>query len=515
MGWTLTIAVITAERDDYNPGPLLTSLLSSGMLQISITGVMMMKYLCVVSMWLVAIALPAQEKPVESPPNKRLVREIKCQDNTANCTQIQFTPDGKELLACDYPGGKITLWNVSTGEVLSLFDAGHGSRGSAQYFHLSSDGKTLFADDSHQRPHITEIQRDGKVMKHWTMDGAVKVWNLATGELLPKYQHKPPRFILSTRYAPDGLSFCTLEEPGGIYQARPPRAYSLWDVHSREAKPLPADLMGFPTYSSDGKTLAVVIGKKEILKKVGGEISNESAKEMVFLDVKTLKVLRHQPLKSSLVTSLFLTYSSDDKWLIGRLRLKDDGEGTGHWTPQIIVWNAQTGEEVFSHTGEAFTDWGVSRTSPDGRYLTLTNWYPPIDSFKEQLPKERRGKLQIIDLPARKLAHQVMLTEPVTSDSTVSVSNAVIHPHGKVAVMTSRIFRHDDIAEEGKEMQSVGKPTFHCVELATGKVIERFESSLGNTIAFSPDGKLLACSCKGGIQLWNVADWRKNTSPPR
>ncbi len=442
--------------------------------------------------------LTTQEKPTAEAKPKRWLLELKHINPKAWCGKMQFTPDGKELLAGDYPEGKIQLWNVTSGETRRLFEAGQGSRGSAEYFQLSPDGKTLYCDDSHERPKITDIKKGDENLRHWEMKGAVHAWNVETGEQQTIYQHDPPTLIIFTQYAPDGLTFFTMEEKSGEFEGHPPRNYTLWDVKTHQSRPLPDKIPGYLIYSPDSQTLAIPLGDEK------------GIKEIVFFDVKSLQVRRRQSLKQTGITTLSLSYSQDGKWLIAKLRKKTDGEEPSYWTPQIVIWNAQTGEEVFTHIGANQTDWIYPSCSSDHRYLVLSNWYPPLDGFKESLPNVRRGSLLIIDLENKKLAHQVMLTKPVSDDVSTTVGQAVIHPNGKVATVISRVMPTvvPDVEGERINVNKLPRAELHLIDLVTGKIIESnvLPSNYHTICAFSPDGKMLAIGAVGSVQLWNMED---------
>src|SRR5213593_1589973 len=63
--------------------------------------------------------------------SKRLRGELAHPNNTAHLTGVRYSPDGRRLIAGDYPGGVVVLWDVSTGRALSTIETGRGYRGSA------------------------------------------------------------------------------------------------------------------------------------------------------------------------------------------------------------------------------------------------------------------------------------------------------------------------------------------------------------------------------------------------
>src|SRR5262245_16121956 len=71
----------------------------------------------------------AQPPPEPEPVSKRLIGELIHPNNPRILGNIQFSPDGKRLIAGDYPGGLVAVWEVGSRKLLYTVDAGAGGRG--------------------------------------------------------------------------------------------------------------------------------------------------------------------------------------------------------------------------------------------------------------------------------------------------------------------------------------------------------------------------------------------------
>src|SRR5262249_47319185 len=123
---------------------------------------------------------------------------------------LKFSPDGKRIIASDYPSGVIAVWDVVSGKRLTTIDTGY------RILVISPDWRTLFAPRG-KREH-KRVEQDGKPMLHWIFDGEIRVWGLEDGKLRRTYKHQPPRGIDSIQLSPDGTKFLTAENLSGIYE---------------------------------------------------------------------------------------------------------------------------------------------------------------------------------------------------------------------------------------------------------------------------------------------------------
>ena len=73
---------------------------------------------------------------------------------------IRYSADGKRLVAGDYPGGVVQLWDVETGRQLEKIETGYGYKSTYDYFFLSPDWKSVFTWREKRIPN--RIEKDGK-----------------------------------------------------------------------------------------------------------------------------------------------------------------------------------------------------------------------------------------------------------------------------------------------------------------------------------------------------------------
>ncbi len=133
---------------------------------------------------------------------------------------LRYSPDGRRLIAGDYPGGVIQVWDAETTRQLTRIETGFGYRGSARWFHVTPDWTAVYV--SREKRKITPFERDGKRLKRWEFDGDVRSWDLSNGKLLSVLQHDPPRNILCMELSPDGSKIVTGEQLPGEYEGSAP-----------------------------------------------------------------------------------------------------------------------------------------------------------------------------------------------------------------------------------------------------------------------------------------------------
>jgi WD40 repeat protein len=389
---------------------------------------------------------------------------------------VRYLPDGKRIIAGDYPGGVVQVWDAETGKQLTRIETGYGYRGSDDYISISPDGKTLFVD-SRTRRKATRFEKDGKKGIRWDCAGEVRAWDIASGKLCRTFQHTPPRGINFLALSPDGSTFVTTEDLSGESSGRPKRSSSLWDVKTGHCQELPEGLSSLVVFSPDSRTFA-------------GQVLNEDVFEngIKLFDVATAREKLSIPFREKDARRIgFRDFSPDGKLLIGQLR--DEVKTGQHW---LKFWDAATGQELASFTGEKKDYFLWMTISPDSRMLAVTN-----------LARVGPSTLFLFDLPTRKLTQTIVLGEKG------SMRQPVFSPDGKWIAVTTQMFP-DDVRGRDPEPEDVAQPRIHLIEVAAAAVRETLIAPPGFTgsACFSPDGKTLATDGHGKVLLWDL------TRPP-
>src|SRR5260370_40882704 len=232
----------------------------------------------------------------------------------------------------DYPGGVVVIWDAATGKQLMAIETGNGYRRSSEYFFLSQDWKTLYV--AREKRKANRVEKNGKNFIHWEFDGDVRAWDMSTGKLCDTFKHKPPRGIEGMLLSLDGSTIATFEELSGESDPGPKRAASLWDVMTRQWRPLSEALEYWSVYSPDSKILASPVGSPS-----GWTIA------IKLIDVGTAKEKVVIPIAEKNVRVGYIAFSPDGKQLLGQVR-EDEGR---HW---LRFWDATTGQEMASLEGD-------------------------------------------------------------------------------------------------------------------------------------------------------------------
>jgi WD40 repeat protein len=431
---------------------------------------------------------------------------------------VTFSPDDKYLASRGGVDGTVVLWDAATGKELHRFDKltsvnpWRFNRDSPLAF--APDGKTLAAGDRKvihlwQMPAGKETGRleghtscvslayspDGKLLASGGVDGhdrnSIRIWDVATGKevrrcKLPK--DEPP---IDLAFNPDASRLVAVVEEDDL---------RVFDVAS--GNPVQRLKQYWPSriaYAPDGKTLVSVRGQTIRL------WDTATGKE------RFRKVVGHQAAVSSVV------YSPDGKLVAS------GGE-------DVRLWDAATGKPV----RRIATPGATVAFTPDGKTLAAAGRDRIVRLYDVQTGKETsqlkghrnhvravayspdgqtlasgdvQATIRLWDVATGKEVHQIDMKSG-TEHLSLAFSPDARTLACAGAWNDSSFLPKGGINIQGVEMTAKQGYLVLLWDVATGKEVRRFAGLKDNikSVAFSPDGRILAAASRDGrIALWEAS----------
>ena len=414
--------------------------------------------------------------------SSRLKQSLVHPNRGAGLAGIRFLADGRRLIAGDYPGGVIQLWDVASGQQLTKIETGYGYRSTSDYFFLSPDWKTIFSSREKRKP--TRIEKEGQQRILWEFEGEVRAWDLATGELRDSIQQTPMRGIRWMTLSPDGSTCMLGEELPGEAEGAPHRAASLLDLKTRRFRQLPGHLSVIATFSPDSRTIAIEEHTAD---------DDSYAAAVKLFDVPTGNVIRSLPVTEKFARVGWTRFSPSGDLLVTTHQVFPEKHVWKQWTACLKFWDVQTGSEVGTFDlDEEESGFGSVVFSPDGKTLAATRW------------RGAKSQLFLFAAGDKRLMHTVTLGgKAITRD-------AVFSPDGRWIAVVTQVFPEELENDSEPSAEDVPQPRVHLVEVKTGLVRETLfvPQAFTASLCFSPDGKTLATGGYGRVDLWDF------TRPP-
>jgi hypothetical protein len=409
--------------------------------------------------------------------SSRLKGELIHPNKSGGLAKIEFSPDGKRILAGDYPGGVIAVWDVASGKRLTTIEAGYGYHSTLHYYAVAPDWRTVFA--WREKRKIERVEQDGKRMNRWTFGGEVRAWSLEDGKLLRTYKRQPQSNVRVMRLAPDGKTFYTFDELPGIYERQAKNAISLWDVESGAYRTLEG-LDSYGVFSPDSKCLVLPTQDEE-----------GYTPGLKMIDVATGKEKWSLPIADKNARVSASRFSIDGRLLFGNVRVFEKAKQWDKWQSQLKRWDAATGREVASFPLPKNESASISGLSPDGRVAVALNW-------------QGDPKLLLFDVPHNRLLRTIAVCEKTEGQRPIA-SGPFFSPDGKWMVVVTRSVPEKAVGDD-LDPRDVPQPRILLIETATGEIRETLiaPQSFSSGACFSPDGRTLATDGHGRVLLWDM-----------
>jgi WD40 repeat protein len=408
----------------------------------------------------------------------RLLKELEHPNKAGWLVGGRFSPDSRRLIAGDYPGGVVVVWDVASGRAERTIETGSGYRGSAEFLNLTPDWETLFVSKDGPR-NYERIEQDGKKLMKWEFNGEVRSWDLRSGQLKKTYKQQPPHGVRVMQLSPDGRTLYTWEELPGTTEGRAKTATFLWDVASGEPRQLVGAFESHGVFSPDGRSLGMASVDE-----------NNYAHSIKLIDVRSGQEKLSIPVPDQNCWVSITGFSPDGRLLVGDNRVFEGARQYNHWQSSMKWWNCETGREVASFPAGVDDGYYYPKFSPDGELLAAVNW------------QADQTKLFLFRVADKQLARTIVLGNKRKGERLFGGAPA-FSPDGKWLAVTTQSYPE---TREEIQVDDVQQPRIHLIDVTAMELRETLIAppSFSRSACFSPDGKLLATGGHGKVQLWDL-----------
>ena len=238
-----------------------------------------------------------------------------------------FSPDAK-LLASSSRDNTARIWDVASGQELHTFA---GFRCAVKVAKFSPDGRMLAASGN---------------------DGMLKLWDVKTNQELKSMVHRDSPDIDMATYA-----FIFSRDGKQIYAANGDGTISVWDVASGK------EIRNWQAHPTQTVQLGISPDHRHLVS--FGDAVVKVWDTSTWKEIATLPVPKTDSSSSFTPTALAISHNGK---LIAASYVELDAKHTTYLAINTLVWNAKTGEKLFTLSGHKFDINGLSFT-PDDRYL--------------------------------------------------------------------------------------------------------------------------------------------------